>query len=669
MEAAARPLIRTVRERCKVCYTCVRECPAKAIRISGGQAEVLVDRCVGCGNCVLVCRRGAKVVSDHRSDVEALLQGHLPVAAMVAPSFPAQLPEVAPERLVGALRGLGFDLVCEVAFGADLVARAYQDLMHDPSPNRWIATTCPAVVGFVERYHPDLVEHLVPIASPMVAMARVIRRLHGDAVRTVFIGPCVAKKAEDVEAGRLPEVDAALTFSELERWLDTAGVDLPASPPSPFDPPRGGEGAIFPVSRGLLQAARLQEDLLDQDVVAADGREGFAEALREFETGDLEVRLLETLCCNGCIMGPGITSEAPVFRRRAQVRDYVRTRLAALDRRTWEADLRSLADLNLGRIFHRNDQRVAHPDASGIKAILERMGKHDPDDELNCGACGYDTCREHAVAIHKGLAEHEMCLPFVIDRLRETVDELAVSNRSLARTRSALHQSERLASMGQLAAGIAHEVNNPLGVVLMYSHLLLDDATEDGPLAADLRTIVSEADRCKRIVGGLLNFARQRKTHRTRTDLRELAEHVLTLSPAPTGITATVCAADADTVAMLDGDQIIQVLTNLVGNAYAAMPEGGALTVHIRGEEDAVHLTVEDTGTGVPEGLRAKIFEPFVTTKQIGEGTGLGLSVTYGIVKMHRGDIRVDSNDDPTQGPTGTRFHVTLPRSGGEEIT
>jgi len=657
------PLVTTVKERCRVCYTCVRECPAKAIRIADGQADVIPQRCIGCGNCVRVCSQRAKQVLDSTADVRAILKGPSRVAAIVAPSFPAEFAGVDPLRVVGMIRALGFDLVNEVAFGADLVADRYRRLLQENPDKRYIATSCPAIFGYVERYHPEVVASLAPIVSPMIATARVLRRLHGPDLKVVFVGPCIAKKGEAASVRVAHEVDAVLTFIELQDMLREAGLAASKAEPSDFDPPLGGAGALFPISRGMLQAAGISEDLMTGQVVAADGRTNFVEAIAEFKSGDLDARLLEVLCCNVCIMGAGTSSTDALFRRRSRVSQYVRRRREQFDMDAWRRAMDDMADLDLGRVFASNDQRMPAPlDDDDIRTILARMGKFTPQDELNCGACGYDTCREHAIAIFKGLAESEMCLPYTIEQLRRAVKDLAVSNDQLASAQAALIQSEKLASMGQLAAGIAHEVNNPLGVVLMYAHLLLDECPKDARLRGDLAMVAEQADRCKKIVSGLLHFARQNKVVHEPTDTKELVEAMLGGVAMPENVKVVVDHQLADPVVDLDRDQMVQVLTNLASNAVAAMPEGGTLTVTTRAQGDRVQIEVTDTGVGIAKENLEKIFEPFFTTKQIGEGTGLGLAVSYGIVKMHRGDIRVRSNADPKAGPTGTTFTVTLPR-------
>lgn len=222
--------------------------------------------------------------------------------------------------------------------------------------------------------------------------------------------------------------------------------------------------------------------------------------------------------------------------------------------------------------------------------------------------------------------------------------------------------SERLASMGQLAAGVAHEINNPLGVVIMYTNLLLEACGQDPALREDLQMIAEQANRCKRIVTGLLDFARQNKVAHQPVAIAELVTAALAGLQVPECVTLEVRHAQPEATAELDRDQLIQVLLNLAVNACDAMPVGGRLTIATREEAAEVVLEVRDTGTGIPKEHMKKLFEPFFTTKRMGKGTGLGLPVVYGIVKLHKGDISVESNADPALGPTGSTFRVRLPR-------
>jgi len=653
------PLVTTIKERCRLCYTCVRECPAKAIRIAAGQAEVLIDRCIGCGNCVRVCSQRAKQVFSEIETVQALLKSGERVAALLAPSFPAEFTEVEHEFVAGMLRALGFSSVNEVGFGADLVASEYGRLLSETKDKRYIATTCPAIVGYIERYHPALVPALAPIVSPMVATARALRRLYGKDLRVVFIGPCIAKKGEAGSERVSGEIDAVLTFVELRELCQQQAIKAESVIPVDFDPPHASTGALFPISRGMLQAAQLREDLLTGDVVAADGRSEFVEAIREFEEGDLKARLLEVLCCNGCIMGPGISHKAPLFNRRSQVSRYSKRRMANPELERWGKYESALAGLNLRRTFTAYDQRIDRPSDDHLGEILRRLGKLKAEDELNCGACGYETCREHAAAIYKGLAESEMCLPYTIEQLKHTCRELAISNEQLASAQEALVQAGKLASMGELAAGVAHEINNPLTGVLTFAELLQKKPNMDKQDRQDLGMIIGETRRVADIVRSLLDFARERPMVKSPLAVNEVVDRTLKLIRNHRAFARIAIEQQAGpSLPPVDGDgnQLQQVLLNLSLNACEAMPDGGTLTISTSADNGRVLVTVADTGCGIKRDCLGKVFEPFYSTKPPGSGTGLGLSVSYGIIQQHGGTLTVESEEGK-----GAIFTISLP--------
>jgi len=656
------PMIITLKDKCRVCYTCVRECPAKAIRIADGQAEIITARCIGCGNCVRVCSQKAKKVLSSIEEVQALLAQKLPVAAIIAPSFAAEFTEYDFTTLVGMIRTLGFTYVNEVAFGADLVAGKVRQMLAENPGKRYISTACPAVFGYIKRYNPELIDQLMNVVSPMIATARMLRNLHGSNLTVIFIGPCIAKMGEAYSDEMTGKIDEVLTFEELHRMFEQAGIKPDAITPTDFDPPYAGKGTLFPIQRGLLESAGLHEDLVSGEIISASGRSNFVNAMMEFVSGDLDARLLDILCCDGCILGAGMTTTDPPYKRRAHVSQYAARALKNRNPQDWQKYFDRFSNLDLSRGFVPYYQRLPNPAEADIIANLARMGKFSPADELNCGACGYETCREHAIAIIKGLAEPEMCLPYTIEVLHKTIRELNLSHVQLEDIRSALMQSEKLASMGQLAAGIAHEVNNPLGVVLMYAHLLAEECPTDSSMREDLTMIVEQADRCKKIVSGLLNFARQNKVSYKTIDLNDLIDNFITTVQLPENIQMRMVHGLLDPLAEVDADQLIQVLINLVNNSLTAMPNGGTLTIKTTGQDDVVRISVSDTGIGIPKEHLSKIFEPFFTTKKVGQGTGLGLSIIYGIIKMHSGDIRVESNANPALAATGTTFTITLPR-------
>ncbi|MEJ5303579.1 MAG: 4Fe-4S binding protein [Bacteroidales bacterium] len=652
-------LVFTIKDRCRVCYTCVRECPVKAIRIINGQAEVVSERCIGCGNCVKVCSQGAKIYLQSKFEVYELLESHEKIAALVAPSFPAEFEEIDDYRiLVGMIRALGFSYVFEVGFGADMVAREYNRLFEEHPDIGYISSDCPATTFYIRHYYPHLVSRLAPIVSPMVAMTRIVRTAYSPELKVIFIGPCVAKKAESIE------VDEAITFQELRDLFIERNIRADMVTPSEFDPPRAGKGGIFPVSRGLLQTTNIREDVTEVNIVVAEGKESFKEAVKEFDSGLINTHHLELLCCKGCIMGPGMSKNGERYARRTRVARYVKQKLSPESLREWEANVEKFSNVDFRTTFTPEDRRQPLPTPAQIEEVLKSMGKISPRDHLNCGACGYDTCSDHAVAIALGYAEPEMCLPYAIEKLHKSINDLNISNEKLSQAKAALKQSEKLAHMGQLSAGIAHELNNPLGVITMYANILLEECGENDPIRKDLELIVEQANRCKKIVGGLLNFARKNQVNLSETHLPEFAQRSLESVVIPPNIKASLVNEMDNPICFLDQDQMMQVLTNLEKNAVEAMPaEGGEIKLTLSDTPEEVIISLSDTGSGIPKENMDKIFTPFFTTKEVGKGTGLGLPLIYGIVKMHKGKISVMSNADPKQGPTGTTFTLTLPRN------
>lgn len=642
-------IISTIKERCKTCYTCVRECPAKAISITSGQAEVIETRCINCGNCVKVCSQNAKKVLSSIGEIEALLSGSEKVAAIIAPSFPAEFKDLNYEKIVGMLRKLGFDYVNEVGFGADLVAAEYKKILDNESEKSCIATSCPAVVSFVEKYYPELAEKLAPIVSPMIATARTLKKLHGNELKIVFIGPCIAKKKEKERKELNNEVDEVMTFSELNEFIEDKGINLCEVPDSEFDQPHAGEGALFSISGGFLQTADIREDFIKENVITANGKINFVEAVKEFSRGYLNTRILESLSCEGCIMGAGVCNDAPLYEKRHLVSQYVKQKIKNFDRHQWKQNIEKFKDIDLSCGFSQDNQSIEAPPEELTQKVLQKLGKFEKNDELNCGACGYETCREHAIAIVKGFAESEMCMPYTIEELKKTINDLKS-------TREALNHREKLASMGQLSAGIAHELNNPLGIILMYSNIILEEAECADNTREDLQTILSQANRCKKIVSGLLNFSRQNKLIKTRTEIGEFVEKCVGSVYIPENISLEVIKEAENILADIDKDQISQVIINLVNNSIDALEnKGGKIDILLGKGNENIFVTVKDNGSGIPENIRNQIFDPFFTTKGIGKGTGLGLSVSYGIIKMHYGSIDLESSSE------GTSVKVTLP--------
>ncbi len=659
-------IVSTIPEKCKRCYTCVRECPAKAIKVENGQATVIAERCIVCGNCVKVCAQQAKLIEDATADVDRMLTGRRPVFACLAPSFPAAFDKLRPGQVVAALRRLGFDQVWEVAVGAELVSREYARLFAESRlpGRRVIATPCPAIVAYIAKYMPSLCDALAPVVSPMIAVGRAIRHRHGADVRVVFIGPCIAKKNELEDSCVAGAVDAVLSFKELVEMLRAARIEPAVLAESPFDGPACRLGQSYALSGGLLKAAGLSADILENDIVVTEGKDRVLPALRELAEGRSRARFFDLLFCEGCISGPRMLNDLSVFARKEILADFVR-RTAA------EPDAPSAADefttLDLGRAFTCQDLTLPQPTREQLSAALRMMRKEAPQEELNCGACGYPTCREKATAVCQGLAEAEMCLPYLVEKLEDTCGQLKESHEELAAAQERLVVTEKLASMGQLSAGVAHEINNPLGAILLFSHMLLKGLREDDPRRPDFQMIVNEATRCKNIVRGLLDFARQSRVSKAPTDLAALIQDVLAIvdrEAAAAGVRVTCAVQEGLPPMMIDETQIKQVLVNLVHNSIDAVTAGGSVRISARVAEPnkTVEIRVADDGCGIPPENLSRVFAPFFTTKEMGKGTGLGLAIAYGIVKMHYGDISVASEKDK-----GTTFTVRLPIGRDEE--
>jgi len=651
------PLVFTIKGLCRVCYTCVRECPVKAIKIIDGQANVITERCIACGNCVMVCSQGAKTYYSSINKVEKFINSENKTILCIAPSFAAEFTEIKDYRIfIGMLKAVGFDYVTEVSFGADLVAQKYKDIFENEKTKSVITSDCPAIVNYITHYHPDLVNFLAPVVSPAMAMAEVVRQKYGSNAKVVFAGPCIAKKAES------DSFDGNLTFMELRKMLKNKNILQENAKASDFDGPISGKGAIFPVNHGLLKSINKTEGFGKGDVITAEGKIKFKEAIYEFEKGLLDNHHLELLCCDGCIEGPGMTKGVPKLVKRMKINNYVNNKLSNLSDEKWNNEKKEFSNINLSRTFEPKDRRLPKPEKNEIQKVLVSMQKKQEKDMLNCGACGYISCEEHAIAVCEGLAEIEMCLPYTIEKLHHSVDDLNKSNKKLSDTKQALKQSEKLASMGQLSAGIAHELNNPLGIITLYSSILKDEIDKKNEIFEDIKIIDEQAQRCKTIVGGLLNFARKNKVNLKETNIIDFIKHSFKSFVKPDNVEINLSIEIENPIVKIDNEQMMQAITNIEKNAVEAMPNGGFINVKISEKKENLIIEIEDTGTGISEENIEKIFTPFFTTKGATKGTGLGLPLVYGIVKMHKGKINVKSNNNPDKGQTGTTFIISLPK-------
>ncbi len=398
------------KSNCKNCYKCIRHCPVKSIRFSGNQAHIVQNECILCGRCFVVCPQNAKQIADSTEVVRTLMSGRLPVIASIAPSFVANYENVGIESMREALKKIGFADVEETAIGATMVKKEYERILAEGTQDVLISSCCHSVNLLIQKHFPAALPFLADVVSPMQAHAADIKRRNPEA-KVVFIGPCVAKKDE---AEYYNGVDAVLTFEELTAWLEREHVVLEQKP----DEKEGGLARLFPTTGGVLKSMDCTEK--GYTYLAIDGVENCMAALRDIEAGRLHKCFIEMSACVGSCVGGPVMEKArhSAIQGSLAVAEYA-------GEHDFEVEMPSPDDMRKAFGYFERDNRM--PTEAEIANIMHQMGKNKPSDELNCGSCGYDTCREKAIAIYRGKAEISMCLPYLKDRA-ETFSDTIIKN-------------------------------------------------------------------------------------------------------------------------------------------------------------------------------------------------------------------------------------------------
>lgn len=394
------------KSNCKNCHKCIRYCPVKSIRFTGNQANVIPEECILCGECYVVCPQNAKEILDERELVGVLLHGEEPVIASVAPSFISYFDGVGIDSLKAALKTLGFANAEETAIGATLVKREYERIATEGAQDIIITSCCPTINNLVEKYYPQLTGCLAPVVTPMQAHCADIRRRVPNA-KVVFIGPCLSKKREGYDHG----VDAVLTFEETAAMFATAGITLEDG----RDFEKNSRTRIFPTSGGVINSMLSKNP--DYTYYTIDGLDSCIPALADIANGNIHKCFVEMSACAGsCVRGP-------IMRRHHNkaVRDYQAVAAYSGEK---DFDVAQPAAETLKATFSCTMPQRHKPGQFEISEILRKMGKVTPADELNCGTCGYNTCREKAVAIYQGKAEINMCLPYLMETSERFTDNI-----------------------------------------------------------------------------------------------------------------------------------------------------------------------------------------------------------------------------------------------------
>ena len=400
------------KSNCKNCYKCIRHCPVKAIRFSGNQAHIIGNECILCGQCFVVCPQNAKQIIDETEKVKVFLQSGDPVIVSLAPSFIANYDGVGIAAMREALKKLGFYDVEETAIGATIVKREYERMLREEERDIIITSCCHSVNLLIQKYFPAELEYLADVLSPMQAHCADIKKRYPNA-KTVFVGPCVAKKDEAEHYEGI--VDAVLTFEELSEWLKKEKITLDKN----LDYSEESRARFFPTTGGILKT--MAQDISGYTYLAIDGVENCMSALRDIENGKIHKCFIEMSACIGsCIGGPVMDKY-----HRSPVKDYMSVANFAGKK---DFIVEQLNATELRKQFTYIEHKLTMPAEEEIIAVLRQMGKMKPSDELNCGSCGYNSCREKAIAICQGKAEISMCLPFLKDKAENFSDTIVNSS-------------------------------------------------------------------------------------------------------------------------------------------------------------------------------------------------------------------------------------------------
>jgi two-component system NtrC family sensor kinase len=658
--------INVITRKCRRCYSCIQICPAKAIKREKGNIKIIHERCILCGSCIKACPQGALFYTGGLNQVKEFLNTNEQVVACLDPAFPGVLDVGTPRQLVTALKKVGFTEVWEGAFGAELVSREYRQLLDQGEIRPIISSFCPAIVFYIQKYLSQLIPNLAPIVSPMIAIGRVVRKLKGPDWKVVYITSCLAQMGESDAPEVAGSIDQVITLLEAKQLLDEAGINRQEQVETNFDGPRPYLGRIIPVIGGLYRCMGESFDVLMDEISVTGGRVRSLRALNQLVAGHIDAKFLDIVFCEGCVDGPFVDIDIFVLGRRQNVARYTKNEMRQQNPADLLVEMMKFKNVELRREFQDMKQQLTIPTEEQIQTILKAMDKAPPDRNLDCRACGYRTCREKAIAIVQGQAELEMCLPYLLERTRKIYHQLKkshqvlqISHRELENAQAHLIRTEKLASLGQLAAGVAHEINNPLGTITIFAHLLLKNLADDDPRREDIKMIIDEASRTKEIVQGLLSFARETKLRPGLTDINELIEDVLNLVINQSlfyNINIQKQLAQGLPSSFADGTQLKQVFFNIILNAAQAMKGQGDLYVitEVAANNQSITIKIKDTGPGIPDNVMGKLFDPFFTTKE--KGTGLGLAISYGVVERHLGKI-----DVKTEIGKGSTFNITLP--------
>lgn len=458
---------------CKDCYKCVRYCPVKSIRVKDHAASILAGECILCGNCTIVCPQHAKEDINDVPMIKVLMSKHETVIAIVAPSFAAYF-NISFETMKSTLKKLGFADVFEVAEGAHVVKTEYERLVTENPDQTWITSSCASVNYYIKRHRPEAAKYLLPVLTPMKALAKILRERYPEA-KFVFIGPCLSKKGEAFENGS--NVSAVLLFEELEDWLAEENIVVHEDE-SFRNQPRLSR--LFPMSGGILATMKQEPGI---NYLPISGFDGVKQTIEDVIDGKLPHCFIEmNFCKGGCVGGPS-------FRRKelGTLRGAVKTRQAA-STTIYDEDYNVPETLDYSTTFQTKRVFRLEPTKAQIEAVLRQMDKFSPEDELNCGMCGYSTCREKARAVLFGKAEIDMCMPYIRKRAENYAGKIidSVPSGILAIDMSLNISQANPAACDIFGVDATSLVGQPIGTILDENDFVNLLASDEGTLMTSI---------------------------------------------------------------------------------------------------------------------------------------------------------------------------------------
>lgn len=458
-----------------MCYACIRSCPVNAIRASEEEthAELMANRCIACGNCFVTCPHDAISYTDSIEPVSEMLKQDSTVVAILDPSISGEFEDVSDYRkFVSMLRKLGFGYVIEASFAADILAKKYEDLVKNFKGKYFIFSTCPIVGNFVEKYAPELIDNMTPLRNMAGVSDAIARKSFGENIKTVYIGSCLAYKAE-IPAD--DTVDEVLTFSELRKMFATANITESKLEYSEFDGIAGNKGAYFAIQEGPAIAANLFNSPEKSLVYTDSGDALFRESIEDFKDNIEKINHhLNLFFCNGCINGPAISDRYRPLSRRTQVFSYAQKRIGQLDIVQWQKQLKEYESLGIEKAFEANDCRLPEVSEEKLREIYGFIGI-DGEKAKGCHSCGFKNCKEFATAVAHGVASSGMCLSFNLSNKINYIKTLSQANERLSRMQKTMKESEDRAREEQQKAKEALERTHSMLQRLPSGVLLVDE--------------------------------------------------------------------------------------------------------------------------------------------------------------------------------------------------